>query len=150
MAEQRHIDLLKPLFAAYGVAVPENDAAGRVTAPETLAEAYEAGLKAETGNIAMYDTFLSQSVPLDVQAVFTSLKAASDNHLSAFERKSSGQTGNAQGNRNGRGNGNGKGNANGRGNGNSSGRGRGNANNAGCGANCNGTVSGDCANCPAA
>lgn len=149
-AEQRHIDLLKPMFAAYGVAVPENDAAGRVTAPETLALAYEAGLKAETGNIAMYDAFLSQSVPADVQAVFTSLKAASENHLSSFERKSSGQTGNRQGNRNGRGNGNGKGNANGRGNGNNNGCGRGNANNAGCDVNCNGVDSDNCANCPAA
>jgi len=149
-AEQRHIDLLKPLFATYGVAVPENDAAGRVTSPETLAEAYEAGLKAETNNIAMYDAFLAQSVPADIQAVFTSLKAASANHLSSFERKSSGQTGNGQGNRNGRGNGNGKGSANGRGNGNANGRGRGNANNAGCGANCNGMNSSNCVSCPAA
>lgn len=140
-AEQRHIDLLKPLFAEYGVAVPENDAAGRVTALETLAEAYEAGLKAETSNIAMYNAFLGQSVPADLQAVFTSLKAASENHLSSFERKSSGQTGNGQGSRNGRGNGNGKGNANGRGNGNANGRGRSNANN-------NGGNRGDCPNCP--
>lgn len=157
-AEQRHIDLLKPLFAAYGVAVPEDDAGGRVTAPETLAEAYKAGIKAEAAGIAMYDAFLSQSVPEDMKAVFTSLKAASENHLSSFERKSTGQTGNGQGSRNGRGNGNGKGNANGRGSGNTNGRGRGNANNRGCGANCNYrnsancnyVNSANCANCPAA
>ncbi len=111
-AEQRHIDLLKPLFTAYGVAMPEDDTAGRVTAPETLTEAYEAGLKAETDNTAMYGAFLSQTLPDDVKAVFASLKAASENHLSTFERRISGQTGNAQGNRNGRGNGN----VNGRGN----------------------------------
>lgn len=140
-AEQRHIDLLKPLFAAYGVTVPDNDAAGRVTAPETLAEAYEAGLKAETSNIAMYNAFLGQSVPADLQAVFTSLKAASENHLSSFERKNSGQTGNGQGSRNGRGNGNGKGNANGRGYGNANEYGRGNANN-------NSGYRGNCPNCP--
>ena len=149
-AEQRHIDLLKPLFAAYGVAVPENDAAGRVTAPDTLAEAYEAGLKAENDSIAMYNTFLAQSLPADIQAVITSLKDASANHLSSFERKSSGQTGNGQGNRMGRGNANGRGSANGRGNGNANGRGRGNMGSAGCGANCNGTNPGDCVNCPAA
>mgnify|MGYP001213391389 CR=1 FL=1 len=124
-AEQRHIDLLKPLFATYGVAVPEDDAAGRVNAPETLAEAYEVGIKAEANNIAMYNAFLGQDIPADLHAVFASLKAASENHLSTFEKKSSGQTGNGQGNRNGRGNGNGKGNANGRGNGNANGRGRG-------------------------
>ena len=139
-AEQRHIDLLKPLFATYGVVVPEDDAADRVTTPETLAEAYDVGIKAETNGIAMYTAFLGQSVPADLQAVFTSLKAASENHLSTFERRSSGQTGNGQGNRNGRGNRNGSGNANGRGNGNANGRGRGYANNGG---NC-----GNCPSCP--
>ena len=137
-AEQRHIDLLKPLFTAYGVAVPEDDAAGRVTAPETLTEAYEAGLKAETDNTAMYGAFLSQTLPDDVKAVFASLKAASENHRSTFERRISGQIGNAQGNRNGRGNGS----MNGRGNGNMNGRG--NAYN-------NGGNRGDypnCSNCP--
>jgi len=147
-AEQRHVDLLKPLFAAYGVALPENDAASRVTAPETLTLAYETGVKAETSNIAMYDAFLTQTLPADVKAVFTSLKAASENHLSTFERKSSGQTGNAQGNRNGRGNGNVRGSNDGNGNG----RGRGNMNGSGCGVNCgnaetNGNA-GNCANCP--
>lgn len=147
-AEQRHIDLLKPLFTAYGVAVPEDDAAGRVTAPETLTEAYEAGIKAETDGIAMYDAFLAQSLPDDVKAVLSSLKAASENHLSTFERRISGQTGNAQGNRNGRGNWNGSG----RGNGNMNGRGNRNANGRGC-ANAynnggNGGNRGDCSNCP--
>ena len=149
-AEQHHIDLLKPLFAAYEAALPENDAASQVALPETLTLAYETGVKAEIRNIAMYAAFLTQTLPADVKAVFTSLKAASENHLSSFERKSSGQTGNGQGNRNGRGNGNGKGGLNGRGQGNANGRGRGNANDAGCGANCNSMNVGNCANCPAA
>ncbi len=147
-AEQRHIDLLKPLFATYGVALPENDAASRVTAPETLALAYEAGIKAETGNIAMYEAFLSQSVPADVQAVFTAMKAASENHLSTFERRSSGQTGYGQGY--GAAGGRGYGNADGRGYGNAGGRGRGGMNNSGRGGNSRCFGNNYCGNCPAA
>ncbi len=149
-AEQRHIDLLKPLFAEYGVTVPENDAASRVTAPETLALAYEAGLKAETGNIAMYVAFLAQTLPDDLKATFTSLKAASENHLSAFTRKSAGQTGNMQGNRGGRGNRNGNGNAAGCGNGNAAGGGM-NSSGRGrmSGGNCANGANGSCAACPA-
>jgi hypothetical protein len=146
-AEQQHIELLKPLFAAYEVALPENDAASRVVLPETLTLSYEAGVKAETSNIAMYDAFLTQTLPADVKAVFTSLKAASENHLSSFERKSTNQTGGAQGNRAGRGNGNMRGSGNSNGNG----CGRGNMN-GGCGANrgnagTNGNA-GNFANCP--
>jgi hypothetical protein len=44
-AEQHHIELLEPLFAEYGVTLPENDAASRVTVPDSLALAYELGIE---------------------------------------------------------------------------------------------------------
>ena len=130
-AEQFHISLLTPLFAAYGVELPTNDAASRVTLPETLALTYEAGVTAEENNIKMYETFLSQNLPDDVKAVFTQLKTASENHLRAFERNED-RAGNARrGNRAG-------GNARGNGGNRMGGKSRGNG----------GANRGTCENCP--
>lgn len=86
-AEQTHIDLLTPLFAAYGLTLPENTATAKVTLPASLQEAYATGMAVENTNIAMYDAFLTQSdLPQDVRDVFEALKNASDNHLAAFTR----------------------------------------------------------------
>jgi hypothetical protein len=87
LAEQTHIDLLLPLFAAYGIEVPVNDAAQYVVLPDSISSALSTGVQAETLNIAMYDTFLSQvDLPADVQTVFEYLQAASENHLAAFSK----------------------------------------------------------------
>ena len=84
-AEKTHIDLLAPLFATYGLTLPENTATAKVTLPASLQEAYTTGVAAENANIAMYDAFLTQSdLPQDVRDVFEALKNASDNHLAAF------------------------------------------------------------------
>lgn len=86
-AEDQHIALLQPLFDAYQVSVPENDASQRVAIPATLAEAYTLGVQAENANIAMYEAFLAQeNVPEDVRTVFTALRNASQSHLAAFTR----------------------------------------------------------------
>jgi rubrerythrin len=112
-AEQRHIDLLTPLFDAYGVTGPDRGAADTATAPATLEEAYEAGRAAETASIEMYDAFLAQSLPADVRAVFTVLKAASETPLASLARARSGRAGNNPAGRSGRGadGGRGRGNA---------------------------------------
>lgn len=86
MAEGRHIAMLEPLFASYGFTVPVNEAAGRIELPETLVESFQAGVTAEILNIEMYDRFLKETLPEDVRLVFERLKAASENHLAAFER----------------------------------------------------------------
>lgn len=87
LAEQTHIDLLLPLFETYGIDIPENNALSEVIIPESIANALATGVEAEKANIALYETFLSQSnLPDDVRAVFESLKAASQHHLSAFSR----------------------------------------------------------------
>lgn len=85
-AESEHISLLTPLFAEYGLTVPENEAASHVTVPATLNESYAAGVEAEVKNIAMYERFLDENLPDDVRTVFENLQAASENHLQAFER----------------------------------------------------------------
>lgn len=85
-AEATHIQELLPLFAAYGYEVPDDDAASRVILPETLLESYSNEVTTELNNIAMYDKFLSQELPDDVRLVFEELKAASEQHLVAFQR----------------------------------------------------------------
>jgi len=90
LAEDVHIQELLPLFAAYSIEVPVNDAAAKVVLPETLQETYSIGVQAEINNIAMYDKFLAQELPDDVRDVFEQLKAASEKHLAAFERANTG------------------------------------------------------------
>ena len=86
-AELTHQEELLPLFAAYGIAVPENTAAANVVLPATLQEAYEIGVQAEINNIAMYQAFMAQSdVPDDVRLVFDELINGSQSHLEAFTR----------------------------------------------------------------
>ena len=109
-AEETHITLLKTLFETHGFTLPENTAAGRVTLPASLDEAYTTGITAENANIAMYENFLKQTdLPEDVRSTFVVLQNASQNHLVAYTRNSE-KTG--MGSQNGRNGGmmNGKGN----------------------------------------
>lgn len=83
-AEEGHINQLLPLFAEYGVAVPEDTVSESVATVSSLTDAYQAGVDAEVSNIAMYDKFLAQELPADVRIVFENLRAASATHLEAF------------------------------------------------------------------
>lgn len=86
-AESTHIAILESLFATYGLTLPVNDAAAKVTVPATEDEAFAAGIVAENANIAMYQSFLAQSdLPEDVRGAFTVLQNASQSHLTAFTR----------------------------------------------------------------
>ena len=110
-SEETHIALLKPLFEARGIEVPKDDAADHIVLPESIDVALEIGVQAEIDNIAMYEKFLGQDLPEDVEGVFLRLKNASENHLQAFKNAaSSGSGGNRYGN-------SGNGRARGRGNG---------------------------------
>jgi hypothetical protein len=86
-AEESHIAALQPLFEAYGVAVPADESASLVTTVPSLTEAYQTGVSAEVNNIAMYETFLDQTLPDNLRAVFESLMRASENHLRAFQNR---------------------------------------------------------------
>ena len=99
-AEVYHIELLTALFDTYGYTLPEDNAAAYVAAPRSFEEALQAGVVAEEDNIAMYTTFLEYDLPDDVRGVFEDLRAASENHLAAFER-SQGGGGQGKGNGNG-------------------------------------------------
>lgn len=84
-AEQIHIELLLPLFDAYDIPVPTNDAASHTVVPESLTEIYAIGVAAEKENIAMYVSFLEKDLPDDVRIVFERLMNASVSHQRAFE-----------------------------------------------------------------
>ncbi len=86
-AEATHIEMLLPLFEAYGIVVPTNEAAQNVVIPETITSALATGVEAEENNIAMYLAFLAQdNLPDDVREVFEYLKTASEHHLQAFSK----------------------------------------------------------------
>ncbi len=85
-AEERHIEILKPLFEEYGFEIPEDVASEYVIIPDSLEEIFEIGIQAEIDNIAMYEKFLETDLPEDVERVFIYLRDGSINHLEAFER----------------------------------------------------------------
>jgi hypothetical protein len=85
-AEQTHIEALEPLFEKYNFDLPENNAKEEVIVPNDLQEAMDIGVQAEIDNIAMYEKFLSQELPQDIEDTFNYLMNASENHLSAFQR----------------------------------------------------------------
>lgn len=86
VAEQTHVDLLLPLFEAYDIEVVPNTASELVIIPSSIEEALATGVTAEINNIAMYDAFLSQDLPDDIENVFNLLKNASEKHLAAFSK----------------------------------------------------------------
>ena len=85
-AELYHASLLEPLFEIYGVDLPEKPTLDSLTVPASLEEAFALGVDAEIANIALYESFIAQGVPEDVQAVFEQLIFGSEHHLNAFSR----------------------------------------------------------------
>ncbi len=85
-AEATHIGYMEDLYESYGFALPTIDPSLHVTIPESINDAYIAGVDAEIINIAMYESFLKQDLPEDVRSVFEKLKAGSESHLLAFQK----------------------------------------------------------------
>jgi len=89
-SEERHIQALKRLFEKHGLAVPHDNWAGRVPAPESLERACEDAVEAELENAALYEKLIeaAHGHP-EAQETFRRLRAASqERHLPAFERAS--------------------------------------------------------------
>jgi hypothetical protein len=88
-AEEQHISSLKALFDKYGLEIPKNDWADKVSAQESLKQACQAGVDAEIANAKLYREKLLPKVTSyqDIQAVFNNLMDASqEKHLKAFEK----------------------------------------------------------------
>lgn len=91
VAETSHADALANLFDKYGLDVPEDTGEDYVVMPDSLQEAYEIGVQAEIANAQLYEDYLSQDLPANVEQVLTNLMDASlDNHLITFEAYASG------------------------------------------------------------
>ena len=91
-AETMHIRALTRLFEVYGLDVPSDEGSKFAVVPDSLEEAYAIGVDAEKNNIALYDKYLDQDLPANVERVFTNLQKASENHLATFEAYEDGKT----------------------------------------------------------
>jgi hypothetical protein len=86
-AEQRHSASLAGLLERRNLSVPESEwNVNNVPRFTSLAAACAGAAAAEVANIALYDQLLAQSLPSDVQMVFTNNRSASlTKHLPAFQ-----------------------------------------------------------------
>jgi hypothetical protein len=86
-AEANHIAALQNALRTYGVAYPANPYLGKITAPNTLLEAAQAGVDEEEANVAMYDRLiLAVKAYPNLVRVMTQLKTASlEKHLPALQ-----------------------------------------------------------------
>ncbi len=86
-SETTHIAYLKDLYDTRGMDYPEVSTESHLYVPATLQEAADVGVEAEIKNIAMYEKFLEEDLPEDVERIFTILMKGSENHLAAFQRQ---------------------------------------------------------------
>lgn len=86
LSEQRHFMALTNIASKYGVPLPINNWADKITIPSSLLECCEVGVAAEIDNIAMYDDLIQYATEYpDLLDVLFRLQAASyNNHLPAF------------------------------------------------------------------
>jgi hypothetical protein len=106
-SEQTHTEAVKALLERYGVADPASETVGIFSNPELLAlytelvasgsqsltEALKVGVAIEEIDILDLQEHLAQTDNADIQQVFNNLLQGSNNHLSAFTRTLSKQTG---------------------------------------------------------
>ena len=86
-AEGRHASALIRQFKRLGLQVPEDNWAGKVQAPPSLAAACADAVTGEIENAAMYDRLLAAVDDPVVRDVLLNLQDASQNrHLPAFKR----------------------------------------------------------------
>jgi hypothetical protein len=92
-AEAQHVEILLPLFETYEITVPAEIAPEEIVLPADLVASYGLAVEAEVNNIAMYEAFLKEDLPEDVQFAFENLMNASESHLVAFQRAADGNIG---------------------------------------------------------
>lgn len=85
-SEETHISELKLIFDKYKLQVPTDLSKNHLIVPPSVKESLETSVQVEIENIAMYENFLEQELPEDVQNLFNFLMKASESHLSAFQK----------------------------------------------------------------
>ena len=81
---ENHINRLTQLFTTYGYALPGKEV--EVSLEDSIQKIYDSEITREENNIAMYEKFLKEELPADVQQVFGSLQRASERHLEVFQK----------------------------------------------------------------
>lgn len=85
-SEQQHINVLVGQADKYGVPIPANPELATQPTFATLAQACQAGVKAEIADAQMYDTLKPVTTHADLLQVYNNLQSASLNsHLPAFQ-----------------------------------------------------------------
>lgn len=88
-AEEQHISSLKSLFDKYGLEIPKDEWAGKVSVEKTLQQVCQSGVDAEIANAKLYKNRLLPMISEyeDIELVFNNLMNASqEKHLVAFEK----------------------------------------------------------------
>ena len=87
VSENAHVEAWKALFVSNNLSVPADTYAGNVTAPATLTTACQAGVAAETEDVALYDRLMTQtSDPAALIVMAQQRQVSQENHLPAFQR----------------------------------------------------------------
>ena len=86
-AESTHVEAWKNLLQKNSFAVPADPYAGKVTAPETVKAACQAGVAAEKEDVALYDRLMKDTTDAEALKVMAEQrKVSQENHLPAFEK----------------------------------------------------------------
>lgn len=88
-AEEQHISSLKSLFDKYGLEIPKDNWADKVSAEGALQQVCQAGVDAEIANAKLYKDKLLPMISEyeDIKLVFINLMNASqEKHLAAFKK----------------------------------------------------------------
>jgi hypothetical protein len=106
LSEQRHFDAVGTLLDRYDVSDPADGRSAGSYADATLQklydgwladgkksldQAYDVGVALEKRDVADLEDTLDQSLPADVEQVFTALLTGSQHHLAAFQAAADGQ-----------------------------------------------------------
>jgi len=85
-AEEQNISYLMSLFTKYNMELPIDISWCYVKVTANIIESLEELIQGKIDNIAMYERFLNQYVPSEVNNTFLLLRNASQNHLQSFQR----------------------------------------------------------------
>lgn len=88
-SEEQHIAMLKSIYDKYGIEIPKDEWAEKISVPATFKESCQAGVTAEIENAALYRENLLPVVKdyEDITSTYNILMSASEEkHLIAFQK----------------------------------------------------------------
>ncbi|MDM8535040.1 hypothetical protein QUF55_10110 [Clostridiaceae bacterium HSG29] len=83
-AEENHIEIVKTLYNAYNIPLPNINDKIFIKLPDSINYALDEDIKTEIANIAMYDSLLKEDLPTNISLAFETLKRDSESHFINF------------------------------------------------------------------